>query len=278
MKRLTALLLSLAMLACLTACGKDDGEAKQSTKSAAKSAAKSGELYTFAGLKWDTPISECEAALEKGTGVGFVKEPNGWGDSLYFVAEPGYYSVLGMPLDTKDGNGFIRVYYGPSEAAEERGEASYDNDADWELISVVCGHYVEWPRDESEAGIDMEDWAPMQDVIDNVIRKYGEPDLALIRNAFDDEHYSVPAKECPYIMQDGYAFAQAQGWDGFHVEMTFRNVCLFVGVTAPGTEYGVYSTEVQYYAYPTTEFMADKTVFGAFPLLNGEPEYLVIDP
>lgn len=277
MKRIWAMLLAVSMLAFLSGCGRDDTDPRQETKAE--------ELHTFAGLKWDTPLSRCEATLEKGSGIAFEEEAGAWDDFPRFAAKPGYYQVLGLPLDTKNGRDSIRAYYEMSEAAEARGEASYDNDADWALSQVSCNHQVPLNCNVETGEIPPEEMALMQDVINKAIRKYGEPSLAyLIRMVPDYEYYSVPAEEYEYIVQDCFTYAGAKNWGHFWLIMTFNNVRINLQATLP-SQYssgmwgvGEYYMSLTYLPYAVIK----ETFIGSeeqeFPLLNGKPDYIEIDP
>ena len=244
MKRFWAVLMAVALLVCLML--------------AVPAAAE--ELYTFAGLEWDTPFEECEAALEEGTGAGFTTFETEY--SRYVIIDPGYYSVLGMPIETTgstvtDG---IMAYYEQLD------------DGAWTLTSVLCT--------SNTAPLDEEGFGLIGAVIDNAARKYGEPTLVALMGSDEGVIYLVPQEEFPYILRDSFAFAVAKDWDNLAMIVAFRNVCVLLDADLDDAD-SEYELMLGYVTHAVSVdslgAQGDVTLM-TFPWVNGAPEYFVIEP
>lgn len=231
--------------------------------------AAAAELYTFAGLEWDTPISACEAALEESTGVGFE-----WTSAVrprILDIEPGYYSVLGIRVAASFEH--ITVSYDPTEAYEN-GEAEWADDAAWALSEIrIEGMEMPW-----DGGLGAREvWEKLQTHCGEPSRVY----YLFSEYAWDGtiyEPYSVSQEEWPCILDDGGLFAQAKGETDFIVAVHFGNVELWVEVYENDDHALCYCMNLTYYAAPVTPWEENGYEVEPFPMLEGDYVFTVIEP
>jgi len=290
MKRIWAVLMAVALLVCLAGCGKEEAD-----KSGAEKPAKAAEAkgpFTFAGVGWDTPIGDCEAALEKGTGVQFslLEEPDpddpAWADPLYFwdgasfAAAPGHYTMLGMTIDATGASGTfvpgIAAYYTqPDDGSERKLEAIRVLSNRCDLPTDLVSGYPDWSQLQAA-----------QEVFREVDKRYGENTCVYVLGCSHSDgimhHYTVPAKEFPYLFQDAFAFAEHMGWEYLCIGLTQDNVDFYIDVSFSGeTDSWYYAMNLEYLGYPWAEGEFGQRMAGLavpFPWVNGEPEYVEIVP
>lgn len=282
MKKAFAILLAAALLVCLAGCGKETADTQPTE--AAKGP------YTFAGVAWDTPIGECEAALEKGTGVQFSNiepdpddsawaDPSNFWDGASFAANPGHYTILGMTIDATGASeplvpGIAARYTLPDDGAERKLEA----------ICVRSNHY-DLPLNPDTGYPDWSQLQTAQEVFREVDGRYGDNALVYVLGANWDEsfmHYTVPAKEFPYLFQDAFAFAEHMDWEYLCIGLVQDNVDFYIDINYSGDADGwYYAMTLEYLGFPWAEceFAQRMTELAVpFPWVNGKPEYTVINP
>lgn len=249
MKKLFAMLLVCAMMAAVPAVAE--------------------ELHTFAGIPWDTPLSECEAVLEEKLGVGFnwtrAERPR------YMALEPGYYSVLGIRVDARYED--FTVWYDPTEAYEN-GEVEWEDDAAWQL-SEICIEGMEMSGAGAEA---------IREVWNKLAAQYGEPSrVYFVHVVYDywngDKYYpySVPQEEYDFILEDAVLYAQAEEIS-YTVDVHFGNVMLECSMYESEDGLPYYSMNLYYYAQPLTPYEENGFEVEAFPMYNGDYRFTVIEP
>lgn len=287
MKRVWAILLAAALLVCLAGCGKEEAESKQAPAEKPEETAAVKGPFTFAGVGWDTPIGDCEAALEKGTGVQFTRlEEPAWDDPLYFwdgasfAADPGHYTMLGMTIDAApDGvlgfdPGIFAYYTQPDDGAERKLEA----------IHIVSNPYA-LPADPDTGRPDWSHLETAEEVFREVDKRYGENTCVYLTGGGDvnTPYYTVPEKELPWLFRDAVAFAEESGWAHLWIALVQDNVnfSIDVGVNADDDADWIYYMYLDYLAssFAESEFaqeLAEKAV--PFPWVNGKPEYVEIVP
>jgi len=156
------------------------------------------------------------------------------------------------------------------------------------LSHVECYHPEVLSCNKATGEVPAEELAMLQGVIDNAIRKYGQPDLAYVYSTGSNSstYYSVPAKEYAYIVHDCFALAREKGWSLFHLELRFHNIYLSLRVLPPEEYYsgmwsnGSYELTLHYRPDQLRKELVthDGGEVEVFPWLNGKPDYVVVDP
>lgn len=297
MKRIWAVLLAVALLACLAGCGKEEADksgAEKATAKSAKAAAKGP--FTFAGVGWDTPIGDCEAALEKGTGVQFTcltgleeldpGDPDYYNhvhywDGAAFAADPGHYTMLGMTIDVPDilntwGPGIFAYYTQPDDGSERK----------LDMIRIHSNYYA-LPADPDTGRPDWSHLETAEEIFRRVDKRYGDNTCVYLGGCGADgvytPYYTVPEKELPWLFRDAAAFAEEMGWIYLCIGLVQDNVDFYIIVnfyTDDDADWN-YTMYLNYFAssFAESEFGLELAEEGVpFPWVNGEPEYVEIDP
>ena len=246
MKRLMALMVTCVLLALTPALAQEP------------------TIHTFMGIPWGSARGMAIGQLMARTGAGVYwsdRQP----DEVYL--QEGFYMMLGMQLD---GDGLC---------------LSFDADSD-QLASVLC-QSIEYPLHGNEATdeMDLNDLAAGNEVVRQLIGRYGMPDIACV---YIDTLYLVPEAELPSIVRDAALLTRLCGKSSCDITLVFGNVLVEVCIEVPGTffqEYrqGSYSVTVFYQPervqpVDVSYHLLEPERLRSIPILNGEIQFIVIEP
>lgn len=264
MKKLFAILLACLMLAASAAAE---------------------ELNTFAGVPWGTPFEECEAALEKGTGIGFYETDAV--AALYYgihlAADPGFYTLMGMEIDAggwMSGAPGITVCCAPDYGMEGQALEAIHIQSNIVYLGAPDTGWPDWTQLETA-----------EEVFRRVDERYGENTCVYLAGGSEDGedtlYYTVPEREFPYLFQDAFAFTMAENWERLTIGLAQNNVNFYITVRSYDSSYDddgrkwFCAMGLDYFSYPWAEsefgqVLAEEAL--SFPWVNGKPVYVEIVP
>ena len=246
MKKLIALMVACLLLAAMPALAEEP------------------TIHTFMGIPWDAAQDEAVRTLIMKTGAGVY-----WSDrhpeDVYL--QKGFYKMLGMQL------------------SEDGLCMSFDPDSG--LLSSVSCQSIEYPlrRNETTDEMNLDDLSAGNEVVRQLIGRYGVPDIACV---YIDTLYLVAEEELPFIVRDAAHLTRLCGKSRCDIMLVFGNVAVEVSIEVPGTfdqEYrqGCYSIVIRYLPEPlrpeeVSYLLLEPARLRNIPILNGEIQFIVIDP